>query len=293
MTLAQFVASQRTDHGIPHAVACRALGVGESWFYRWRHGPPSGIEARRADLDEAVKRCFDDSEGTYGSPRVRAQLRREGRAVSKKSVEASMARQGLAGRPAKRRRARAARSETAAEDLIGRDFSAEGPDRRWVGDFTEIPTGQGKVHLAAVMDLFSRRVVGFATSDRHPTAKLAQAAVEMAVATRGGDVAGVVFHSDKGTQYTSADFAAACDRLGITRSTGRAGCALDNAAAESFFSTLKRELVHRRQWATRRQARRDIAAWLTDWYNPRRLHSTLDMTSPIDYEQANRQTKPS
>ena len=287
MTLARFVASQRTDHGIPHAVACRALGVGESWFYRWRHGPPSGIEARRADLDEAVKQCFDDSEGTYGSPRVRAHLRSEGRAVSKKSVEASMTRQGLAAPTKKRRRSRRSDGDAAAQDLIGRDFTAEAADQRWVGDFTEIPTGEGKAHLAAVMDLYSRRIVGFATSNRHPTAKLAQAAVEMAVATRGGDVTGVVFHSDKGTQYTAGDFAAACEKLGITRSTGRGGCALDNAAAESFFSTLKRELVHRRHWATRRQARRDIARWITDWYNTRRLHSTLDMTSPIDYEQAN------
>lgn len=287
MTLAQFVASQRTDHGIPHAVACRALGVGESWFYRWRSGPPSGIDARRADLDAAVKRCFDDSEGTYGSPRVRAQLRSEGRAVSKKSVEASMARQGLIARPAKRRRSRRSDGDAAVDDLIGRDFTAEAADLRWVGDFKEIPTGEGKVHLAAVMDLFSRRIVGFATSNSYPTAKLAQAAIEMAVATRGGDVAGVIFHTDKGTQYTAGDFAEACDQLDITRSTGRVACALDNAAAESFFSTLTHELIHRRTWATRRQARRDIARWITDWYNPRRLHSTLDMTSPIDYEQAN------
>ncbi len=287
MTLAQFVASQRTDHGIPHAVACRALGVGESWFYRWRHGPPSGIEARRADLDEAVKRCFDDSDGTYGSPRVRVQLRRAGRAVSKKSVEASMARQGLIARPKKRRRSRTDDRDAAPEDLIGRDFTADAADRRWVGDFKEIPTGEGKVHLAAVMDLYSRRIVGFATSNSHPTAALAQAAIEMAVANRGGDVAGVIFHTDNRTQYTAGDFARACENLGITRSTGRVGCALDNAPAESFFSTLTHELIHRRAWHTRRQARRDIARWITDWYNTRRLHSTLDMTSPTDYEQAN------
>lgn len=287
MTLARFVASQRTDHGIPHAVACRALDVSESWFYRWRHGPPSGIEARRAELDAAVRACFEDSEGTYGSPRVRVQLRRAGRAASKKSVEASMARQGLVARPTKRRRSRRSDGDAAPEDLIGRDFTAPGPDRRWVGDFKEIPTGEGKVHLATVMDLFSRRVVGFATSNSYPTAQLAQAAVDMAVATRGGDVTGVIFHTDKGTQYTAGDFARACDRLGITRSTGRVGCALDNAAAESFFSTLTHELIRKRHWATRRQARRDIARWITDWYNTRRLHSTLDMTSPTDYEQAN------
>ena len=197
-----------------------------------------------------------------------------------------MARQGLVARPTKRRRSR--RSDAAAaEDLIGRDFTADAADRRWVGDFKEIPTAEGKVHLAAVMDLYSRRIVGFATSNSYPTADLAQAAVEVAVATRGGDVTGVIFHTDKGTQYTAGDFARACERLGITRSSGRVGCALDNAAAESFFSTLTHELIHKRHWTTRRQARRDIARWITDWYNSRRLHSTLDMTSPIDYEQAN------
>lgn len=287
MTAAAFVASQRTDHRIPHAVACRALGVSESWFYRWRDGPPSQIEARRADLDAAVKDCFEESDRTYGSPRIRVQLRRAGRAVSRKSVEASMARQGLAARPNKRRRSGNANGEAAPEDLIGRDFAADGPDRRWVGDFKEIPTREGKVHLATVIDLFSRRVVGFATSNSHPTAKLAQAAIEMAAATRGGDVTGVIFHTDKGTQYTSLGFAEACERLGVTHSTGRVGCALDNAVAESFFSTLTWELIRRRDWQTRRQARRDIARWITDWYNTRRLHSTLDMTSPTDYEQAN------
>ncbi|WP_419945509.1 IS3 family transposase [Candidatus Poriferisodalis sp.] len=287
MSAARFVVSQRTEHRIPHAVACRALGLSESWFYRWRGGPPSGIEARRAELGAAVKDCFDGSEGTYGSPRIRVQLRRAGRAVSRRSVEASMARQGLAARPKKRRRSRAGNGEAAAEDLIGRDFTAAAPDQRWVGDFKEIPTGEGKVHLATVMDLYSRRIVGFATSDRHPTAKLAQAAIEVAVATRGGDVAGVIFHTDKGSQYTAGDFAKACDKLDITRSTGRVGCALDNAAAESLFSTLTHELLYQRDWATRRQARRDIARWITDWYNTRRLHSTLDMTSPTDYENTN------
>lgn len=287
MSVARFVASQRTEHRIPHAVACRALGVSESWFYRWRSGSPSGIEARRADLDAAVKECFEESDSTYGSPRVWVQLRRAGRAVSRKSVEASMARQGLAARPNKRRRPRSGDGEAAPEDLIGRDFTAAAPDQRWVGDFKEIPTPEGKVHLATVIDLYSRRVVGFATSNSYPTAALAQAAVEMATATRGGDVAGVVFHTDKGTQYTAGDFAAACEKLNITRSTGRVGCALDNAAAESFFSTLTWELIRRRDWTTRRQARRDIARWITDWYNTRRLHSTLDMTSPTDYEQAN------
>ena len=288
MSTAAFVASQRTEHGIPHAVACRALSVSESWFYRWRSGPPSQVRARRADLDAAVRDCFEFSKGTYGSPRVHAQLRRDGRAVSRKSVEASMSRQGLAARRPKRRRGlTAAGNRSAPEDLLGRDFTAAAPNRRWVGDFKQAPTAQGPVFLATVIDLFSRRVVGFATSDRHPTAELAEAALNMAAAIRGGDVTGAIFHTDKGSQYTAGDFATACERLGVTQSTGRVGCALDNAAAESFFSTLQHELVNQNNWATRCQARRDIAAWITDWYNTRRLHSTLDMTSPTDYELAN------
>ena len=136
MSTAAFVASQRTDHGIAHAVACRALGISESWFYRWRSGPPSSVHARRADLDAAVRDCFESSKGTYGSPRVHAQLRRDGRAVSRKSVEASMSRQGLMARRRKRQRGlTAAGKGSAPEDLLGRDFTAAAPNRRWVEDF--------------------------------------------------------------------------------------------------------------------------------------------------------------
>ena len=172
-------------------------------------------------------------------------------------------------------------------DLLGRDFTAEAPDQKWVGDFKQIDTEQGPVYLATVEDLYSRRMLGYATSDDYPTARLATAAINMAAATRGGDVEGVIFHTDKGSQYTSHAFAAACRRLGVTQSMGRVGCALDNAAAESFFSTLEHELVTRRRYLTRDQARADIATWIDTWYNRRRLHSTNNMTSPIEYELAN------
>ncbi len=132
------------------------------------------------------------------------------------------------------------------------------------------------------MDLYSRRILGFATSDNHPTAALAQAALEVAAATRGGSVNGVIFHTDKGSQYASRDFAKACDRLGVNRSNGRAGSALDDAAAEAFFSTLQHELVNQRTWTTRHQTRRNIATWITDWHNTQRLHSTLNMTKPTN-----------
>ena len=286
MSLASFVASQRTDHDVPHALACRALGVSQSWFYKWRNRPPSTRQRRRADIDAKVKASFDASGGTYGSPRVLADLREAGWRVSKKTVEASMARQGLVARPKRRRRGLTTQDKAAppAPDLVGRDFSAPAPNRRWCGDFKQIDTDEGPCYLASVEDLFSRRMLGFALSEGYPDAELAKAAINMAVAVRGGDVAGVVFHSDRGSQYTSAAFAQACERLGIARSMGRVGSALDNAAAESFFSTLENERLSRIHYATRAEARRDVAWWIDDFYNRRRKHSTIGMRSPIDYE---------
>ena len=293
MSTASFIASQRTDHGVACALSCRALGVPYSTLCarlnRKLNRAPGPAQRRRAGVDAAVEASFDASGGTYGSPRVPADLRAEGWRVSKKTVEASMARQGLQGRSPKRRRGLTRPDSRArpAPDLLSRDFSAGRADQKWVGDFKQIDTGEGPVFLGTVEDLFSRRLLGFALSDRHPTSGLAQAAINMAVAARGGDVAGVIFHTDKGTQYTSGAFAAACAGLGIRQSMGRAGCALDNAAAESFFSTPQHERLSRSDYATRAQARRDVAAWIDQWYNRRRRHSSTDMLSPIDYELAN------
>ena len=282
MSVSAHIAAQRTDHGVPHAVSCRALGVAASTFYKWRGRPPTPAQRRRAELDVEVKACFDASYGTYGSPMVRAALRRSGRKASKKTVESSMARQGLQGR-ARRRRRGLTRPDKRAEpvpDLLRRDFTADGVNEKWVGDFKQIDTAEGPVFLATVEDLFSRRMLGFAQSDRHPTAQLATDALNMAAAVRGGTVAGVIFHTDKGSQYTSDAFAAACAKLKITQSMGRVGCALDNAAAESFFSTLEHELISRRRWRTRDQARRDIAVWIDTWYNRKRLHSHQQHDQP-------------
>jgi putative transposase len=159
MSVASFVAAQRTDHGVPHALSCRALGLSESWFYKWRDRPPTPREQRRGALDAAVKASFDESEATYGSPRILADLGEWGWRVSKKSVEASMVRQGLVARPKKRFRSltRADKAAPPAPDLLGRDFSAEHINEKWCGDLTEIPTGEGKLYLAAVEDLASRR----------------------------------------------------------------------------------------------------------------------------------------
>ena len=292
MSVVSHIAAQRTDHGVPHAMSCRLLGISESWFYKWRNRQPTTTERRRKELDLKVRIVFETSGRTYGSPRVRAQLRADGEQVSKKTVAASMARQGLVARPKRRRRSltRPDKSIPPAPDLVRRDFTADRPDHKWCGDFKHIPTQQGPVYLATVEDLYSRRMLGFALSDTYPTARLAQAAINMAVATRGGDVRGVIFHTDRGSQYTADAFVKACRRLGIVQSMGRVGSALDNAPAEAFFSTLQTERLADRQYETKTQARRDIANWIHTWYNRHRLHSTLNMTSPINYENTRQTT---
>jgi transposase InsO family protein len=289
VTVASFVAAQRTEQGVPHALSCRALEVPESWFYKWKDRPPTRRQVRRAALDAAVKASFDDSggtPGTYGSPRVWADLVAAGWKVSKKSVAASMARQGLRGRCPKRKRRSLTRPDKAAApiaDLVKRDFNAEAVDQRWCGDLTEIPTDEGKLYLATVLDLASRRLPGFALGEHHDAA-LARAALCMAAAVRGGHVAGVIFHSDKGGEYTGDVFTQACAGLGAIQSMGRVGSALDNAAAESFNSTLEHELLSRRQFATTDQARREVATFI-DSYNHRRRHSSAEMMAPVAYEQ--------
>jgi putative transposase len=238
VSVASFVAAQRTDHGIPHAVSCRVLGMSESWFYKWRDRAPTPRQQRRARLDADVRRSYVDSDGDYGSPRVRADLHEWGWKVSTKTVAASMARQGLVGRPTRRRFRCLTRPDKAARpvpDLVKRDFTAPAVNLKWCGDLTEVPTDEGKLYLAHVEDLASRRIPGFAMSEHHD-APLAVAALQMAAAVRGGDVHGVIFHSDHGSEYSAELFETACRRLGVTQSMGRVGSCFDNAASESFHS---------------------------------------------------------
>jgi transposase InsO family protein len=250
--VASFVAAQRTDHGVPHALSCRALGVSVSWFYKWKDRLPTARQQRRARLDAEVRRSFVDSDGDYGSPRVCADLRGWGWRVSANTVAASMARQGLVGRATRRRFRCLTRPDKAARpvpDLVRRDFTAPVINRKWCGDLTEIATEEGKFYLAHVEDLASRRIPGFAMSEHHD-APLAVAALQMAVAVRGGDVTGVIFHSDHGSEYSAELFATACRRLGATQSMGRVGSCFDNAASESFHSTLEFELLRKHRFAT-------------------------------------------
>ena len=289
MTVASFIATQRTDHGVPHATSCRALEVPESTFYKWLDRPPTPRQVRRSDLDEAVKESFDDSggtPGTYGSPRVFEDLIEDGWAVSVNTVASSMRRQGFQGRTSKRKRRGLTRPDKAAapiRDLVGRDFNAEAINMKWCGDLTEIPTDEGKLYLATVEDLASKRLPGFAIGEHHDAA-LARAALCMAAAVRGSDISGVIFHSDKGGEYTGNTFAKTCKTLGVTQSMGRVGSALDNAAAESFNSTLEWEVLSRQHFATKAQARREVAAFI-DRYNHQRRHSSCEMKPPVVYEQ--------
>ena len=286
--MAAFIAAQRGAHGIPHATACRALGVSPAWFYKWRHGDASAQHARRARLGIEVARLFAEHKGRYGAPRITAELREAGERVSENTVAALMREQALVARPKRRRRntTRPGRSDRRALDLIGRDFAAEELNRKWYGDGTEIATAGGKLYLDSVLDVASRRIVGFALGEHHDT-QLAYAALAMAIAVRGGKeaVAGVIFHTDQGSEYTAGAFQAACTRLGVRQSMGRVGSALDNAVIESWHSTLEFELRRDARFATHAQARREVVEWIEN-YNHDRRHSALGMRSPIAYEQA-------
>jgi len=289
--VAALIAAQRDEHQIPHAVSCRALDVSQAWFYKWRGGALPPRAARRAALAAEVARLFRAHRGTYGSPRITADLRDAGWQVSVNTVAALMREQHLAARRRKRRRSltRPGKGRWRAPDLVGRDFTAESVNQKWFGDGTEISTGEGKLHLASVLDIGSRRVLGFALSKRHD-AELAYGALAMAAAVRGGNVAGVIFHTDQGSEYTSGLVRAACTRLGISQSMGRPGSALDNAAIEAWHSTLEFELRSREDFPTRSAARARVAAWI-DQYNTTRRHSAIGMVSPVAFEAARQRQK--
>nr|WP_271210149.1 IS3 family transposase [Rhodococcus wratislaviensis]GLK35215.1 transposase [Rhodococcus wratislaviensis] len=273
MSVARFIADQRTMHGVPHAFCCRVLGVSESWLYKWLGRGTTDRQRRRSALDAAVRTAFDASQGTYGSPRVHADLIDAGWVVSVNTVADSMRRQHLHGRKPKRCRSLTRQDKLAPkfDDLLRRDFSAPAPNSRWCGDMTEIPTDEGKLYLATVLDLFSRKLLACPTSE-HPDAELACDAMKIATAVRGGRavIDGVVFHTDRGSTYTAGRFTDLCRRIGVRQSMGRVGSCFDNAAAEAFFSTLEHEVLSRHHFTTRAQACEVVVAWCLDFYNTRR-----------------------
>ena len=284
--MAVFIAAQRAAHGIPQATSCRALGVSQSWFYKWKDGDRSPRHRRRERLKAEIGALFARRNGKDGSPRITAALRDAGWTVSENTVAALMREMGLAARRVKNRRAttRQGKGRWRAPDLIGRQFPAGGLNRKWYGDGTEIVTDEGKLYLDSVMDMASRRIVGHALGEHHDS-ELAYGALAMAVAVRGGSVPGVIFHTDQGSEYTAGSFRQACERLGVAQSMGRPGSALDNAVIESWHSTLEFELRALHKFATRAAARAAVAAWIED-YNHGRRHSALGMRSPVDYERS-------
>jgi len=245
VSVARFIADQRTNYRVPHTVVCALLGVSVAWFYKWlgrAQGPAavSGLhtptERRRDTIDRAVRVMFSKKRGLHGSPRLHADLRDDGWKVSEKTVADSMRRQGLIARRIKRRNGLTKQDKTAPKfpDLLKRNFTAERPNVKWVGDMTEIPTAAGKLYLATVIDLYSRRLLGAATG-LHPDADLACAAIKMAVATRGGreaiwredEAERVIFHTDRGSTYTANAFTKLCRQQGIRQSMGRVGSCFD------------------------------------------------------------------
>lgn len=284
MSVARFIADQRTEHAVPHTIACRSLGVSPSWFYKWNGRAPTPRQLRRAELTERIHKSFTDSGGTYGSPRVVLDLREEGHQVSVNTVAKIMRRECLAGRAGKRPHSLTRQGKRPAPtDKVHRQFNAVAPNVLWTGDLTEIVTGEGKLYLACVLDMFSRNALGHAFSSHHD-ADLAVAAIQTAAARRGGDIDGVIFHSDRGSEFTAEAFQAACIRLGVTQSMSRVGSALDNACSEAFNSTLKVEYVYRRRFATKAAAIEQISAWIDSFYNLKRRHSANNGMSPIDFE---------
>lgn len=279
-----FISVHRADFGVQRI--CRVLGVSRSGYYRWL----VGAEARQARqaADEAlvaeIREIHADHKGTYGVRRVHAELRGFGHTVNRKRVERLMRVHGIEGRHLRRRKRTTApdRLASPAPDLVRRDFTAGQLDEKWCGDITYVQVGGTWLYLACVLDICSRRVLGWSMAT-HMRTELVVDALTMAVAARGGHVAGVIFHADRGSQYTSAAFAQVSDRFGIRRSMGRIGSSYDNALAESFWQGLKREAMQG-AFATVRQARLEIFQWLT-YYNARRRHSSLGYLSPVEFEQ--------
>jgi transposase InsO family protein len=282
----QFVEDHHRAYGVKRL--CRIVQVSRSGFYRWRATADSRVGRERADLElgARIARIHTDSEGTYGRPRITAELAATGRVVNHKRVGRLMRRLGIVGLHL-RKKVRTTVPEPAAApvpDLLERDFTATRPGTRYVGDITYLPIGDGKfLYLATVLDLCSRRLAGWSIAE-HMRTNLVTDALEAAAATRGGTLRGAIFHSDNGAQYGSRQFAELCDALGVVRSRGAVGTSADNAAAESFNATLKRETLQgAKRWPGARAARLAVFRWITR-YNTRRLHSTLGYRSPVDYE---------
>ena len=282
MSCYTLIEAQRTSFPIP--LMCRMLGVSRSGYYDWRSRPPSRRSRENAALIGTVRQIHERSRETYGSPRVHAELRSVGIHCSRKRVARLMREAGLRGcmRGGRRGTTRRDKRSAPAEDLVKRDFAATEVDKVWVADITYVATQEGFLYLAFILDVYSRRIVGWAM-ESHLRTEIVVDALRMAV-WRRKPAPGLVHHSDQGVQYTALSFSERLREVGIKPSMGRTGSALDNAMAESFVSTLKAELVSRLEFPTRKAARTAIFEYLETFYNTRRLHSALGYRSPADFE---------
>ena len=289
MRIFRFIAAKKAEHSIK--ILCRVLGVSRSGFHAWERRAPSARVVADQALTERIAEIHAGSRKTYGSPRVHAELRLEDDVrVGRKRVERLMRHAGLSGQ-VKRRRGKTTitvQGVRTAPDLVERDFNPTEPNRLWAADITYIRTWEGWLYLASVMDLYSRRIVGWALAD-HLRAELVVDALEMAVARRCPD-AGLVHHSDQGSQYTSLIFTRRCRSVGIDVSIGSRGDCFDNAVPESFHASLKKDLIHRRSWPTKAEARTAVFDYVEAFYNRRRRHSTLGMLSPAQFETSTLRT---
>ena len=265
---------------------CKRLGVSTSGYYEWRSRPPSQRSVNDRVMTERIRQIHIMSDCTYGRDRVQAELRDMGFCVNQKRIERLMKLAHIRGVSRRRgyvvttQRDRHAR---AAPDLVKRQFTATGINQLWVADMTYVPTWAGFLYLAVVVDVYSRKVVGWAFGERM-TSDLVIAALNMALHTRRPE--SVIHHSDQGSQYTSIAFGKRCEEMGVKPSMGTVGDAYDNAMAESFFATLECELINRRSWKTKAEARLAVFTWIESWYNPLRRHSGLGQRSPNAFERS-------
>jgi len=272
------------------AMMCRALEISRSGYYAWRERGPSTRAVEDARLSQQIASIHTESRRTYGSPRVHAELSDRGERTGRKRVARLMRAQQLWGRRKRRfrRTTDSNHDQPIAANLVQRRFKVERPDACWVGDITYLWTAQGWLYLAVLIDLHSRRVVGWSMSEQID-AELALGALEMALGHRRPEQ--LVHHSDRGSQYASGAYRERLKKHGITASMSRRGDCYDNAVAESFFSTLKMELVYRTGWTTRLEARTEVHEYIEVFYNRRRRHSTLGYRTPVEFEHASRSTQ--
>jgi putative transposase len=278
----RFIVVEKAHYSV--AQLCRVLQVAPSGFYAWRHRQPSHRALANATLTEQIRAIHERSRSTYGAPRIHADLRAGKKRVSRKRVARLMRIAGLVGRPPRRfRRTTVADPKVQVEDLVQRSFTATAPDQKWFSDITYIRTWDGWLYLAVILDAYSRKVVGWAMAD-HLRTELATDALEMALRTRRPNP-GLIHHSDRGAQYTSTAYGELLAAHQARQSVGRPGTCWDNAVAESFFATLKNELIYRHVWSTRRHAQLAIFEFIAGWYNQHRRHSTLGYCSPAEVER--------